>query len=130
MRILQKPLKAKKGDLIEITFSKPTMVKLLSEGDFRKYKRGKTHKYYGGWQEQSPVTFTVPEGGLWHAVIEKGTYYNPIDVEGNAFIVTDQNKINAVKQEAPKAIDEPDEPADEMPEEVTEQESSEEDNED
>ncbi len=90
MRILQKPIKAKKGQQVEVTFSRPTKVKLLSAGEFKKYKRGKTHKYYGGWQETSPVVFTIPDDGMWHAVVEKGSYNDPIQVEGNAFLVEER----------------------------------------
>jgi hypothetical protein len=95
MRILQKPITAKKGQQIEVTFNRPTNVKLLSASEFRKYKRGKTHKYFGGWQETSPVMFTVPEDGVWHAVIEKGSFQNPIDVSGNANLMNAAPAIKA-----------------------------------
>ena len=68
--------------------------------EFKKYKRGKTHKYYGGWQETSPVIFDVPADGLWHAVIEKGTYKQPIEVEGNAFVLTKKKFVG----EKPKPV--------------------------
>ncbi len=86
MRILQKPIKARKGQQIEVTFSRPTHVKLLSAAEYKKYQRGKTHKYFGGWQETSPVVFEVPGDGIWHAVIEKGNFSSPVEVTGNAVL--------------------------------------------
>jgi len=87
MKFLHKPIKAQAGDLIRVEFSKPTRVLLIHSRQFEKYKKGKTYHYRGGPAETSPVEFTVPFEGVWHAVIEKGTYRNPIDLTGNAELI-------------------------------------------
>ncbi len=87
MKILQKPFTAKEKDKIEVTFDKPTKVLLIESSQFTRYKKGLTYQYRGGKAEQSPVTFTVPFDGIWHAVIEKGTYTNPLEVTGNAKLI-------------------------------------------
>lgn len=82
MKILQKPLSAKCRQIVKVNFSKPTKVKLLSHENFEKYKKGKTHQYRGGFYEASPVEFEIPYDGVWHAVIEKGSFNNPLEVTG------------------------------------------------
>ncbi len=84
MKFLHKPFKARANDRITVSFSRPTKVILLHASQFKKYKKGQTYQYRGGFEEQSPVEFTVPFDGVWHAVIEKGSYKNPIQVDGNA----------------------------------------------
>jgi len=87
MKFLHKPLKAQAGDVIRVEFSRPTRVLLIQSRQFEKYKKGKTYHYRGGESEKSPVEFTVPFDGVWHAIIEKGTFKNPIDVSGNAELI-------------------------------------------
>lgn len=145
MRILQKPIKAKKGQKIEVTFSQPTKVKLLSSIQFKKYRGGKTHRYYGGQCEESPAVFEVPYNDIWHAVIEKGNYNNPIDVEGNAFLVNSDTPATFPAKKPvdhhepePEAMAEEQEETEEdktkeqgdVPEEVTAEEDTEEDTDD
>lgn len=84
MKFLHKPFNAKTGQVIVVTFSKPTKVLLIESTEFEKYKRGKTYRYRGGFSKTSPVEFVVPHTGIWHAIIEKGSYYNPLNVTGNA----------------------------------------------
>jgi hypothetical protein len=87
MKFLHKPFQAKPKDKIEVTFDRPTKVLFLERIHFERYKKGITYKYYGGFEEKSPVIFEVPYEGIWHAVIEKGTFRNPIEVTGNAKLI-------------------------------------------
>jgi len=87
MKFLHKPLKAQAGDIIRVEFSRPTKVLLIQSRQFEKYKKGKTYHYRGGAAEKSPVEFTVPFDGIWHAIIEKGTFNKPLDVSGNAQLI-------------------------------------------
>lgn len=93
MRLLHKPFKANRGQKIEVTFDHPTNVKFMTAENFKKYKKGKTHSFYGGWEENSPVIFKVPKAGVWHAIIEKGSFSNPMQIGGNAFIHPQLNTI-------------------------------------
>ncbi|HKK37960.1 MAG TPA: DUF1883 domain-containing protein [Cryomorphaceae bacterium] len=87
MKFLHKPFQAKAKDKIEVSFDKPTKVLLLESSQFLKYKKGVTYRYRGGKAEKSPVSFTIPFEGIWHAVIEKGTYHQPLEVSGNATLI-------------------------------------------
>lgn len=87
MRFLHKPFSAKAKDKIEITFDKPTKVLLIEGSQFTRYKKGLTYRYRGGTAKKSPVSFTVPFDGTWHAIIEKGTYNRPLEVAGNAELI-------------------------------------------
>lgn len=84
MKFLHQPFKSKSGQRIRVHFDKPTRVLLIHSQQFDRYKRGKTYQYRGGEADESPVHFDVPFEGVWHAVIEKGTYSNPLEVSGRA----------------------------------------------
>ncbi len=84
MKFLHQPFQAKAKDRIIVEFSQPTKVMLLHESQMKPYKQGRTYEYRGGVSDNSPVEFTVPFDGVWHAVIEKGTHKNPLDVSGSA----------------------------------------------
>jgi len=84
MKFLQQQFTAKAGQRIIVTFSKPTRVLLIHSTQMSKYKGGKTYNYFGGFAEKSPVEFEVTNEGVWHAIIEKGNYSNPLEVTGSA----------------------------------------------
>jgi hypothetical protein len=84
MRFLHKPFSARAKDEIIVTFDAPTVVKLIHSSQFKNYKKGITYEYRGGQSDKSPVVFVVPFDGVWHAIIEKGTYSKPLDVTGDA----------------------------------------------
>jgi len=99
MKFLHKPFAAKAKDQIEVSFDSPTKVLLIESGQFERYKKGQTYQYRGGFSEQSPVTFEVPFEATWHAIIEKGTYKNPINVSGNAKLIPHQyDTLNGSEQ--------------------------------
>lgn len=84
MKFLHQPFMAKAKDRIVVDFDKPTVVLLIHSDQFKNYKGGKTYRYRGGHSENPSVEFTVPYDGVWHAIIEKGTYKNPLEVSGKA----------------------------------------------
>ena len=86
MRYLHGKTKVNKGGKIAVTISKPTKVLILSEKDFRRYKNNQTFTYYGGMKEDS-YEFDVPKSGLWHVVIEKGSYHKPEHIKANFNVV-------------------------------------------
>jgi hypothetical protein len=72
MKILQQPVDAKRKQVIKVHIDKPAVVKFFTPPEFKKYKKGITHKYWGGFAENSPARFEVPAKGRYHAVIELG----------------------------------------------------------
>jgi len=99
MKFLHQPFNAKEKERIVIDFDKPTKVLMVHASQINKYKGGRTFRYYGGYAEKSPVEFTVPFDGVWHAVIEKGTYNNPLEIKGKAKLVKPRHRtLNGAEQ--------------------------------
>lgn len=82
MKILQQPVKVKRHSRVHVHFSKPTTVYLMTDVNFKRYKEGASFKRLGGKFEKSPAEFVAPYDGTWHAVIERGSHYKPISIEG------------------------------------------------
>ncbi len=83
MRFLHKTFEAKKKDIIEVEIDKPTKVKFMTGRDMSAYKKAKSHTYYGGTFEETPVRFVVPHDAVWSVVVEKGTHRQPLDVHAS-----------------------------------------------
>ena len=99
MRFLHKPFTANAKDVVVVEFSAPTKILLLHSAEFKRYKGGRTYRYRGGFSEKSPIEFTIPHQGVWHAVIEKGTYRNPLQVTGNAKLIPHRyDTLNGMQQ--------------------------------
>ena len=77
MKYLHKVFKAKKGTIVTVHISEPTKVMLIGDYQYKQYKEHKTFSYRGGMVESSSHEFDIPNDGLWHVVIEKGSYFNP-----------------------------------------------------
>jgi hypothetical protein len=95
MKILQQAVKAKRNAIIQVHFDTPVVVKLISRNMFPKYKNGAKHVAQGGRFEQSPAKFTIPYDGVWHAVIERESHYNPIAVKGRVELLPPEIKETA-----------------------------------
>ena len=80
MKYLHQTLKVKKGTQVTVHFSQPTKVLLLGDYQYKNYKDHRTYNYRGGNLEQSPQQFEIPNDGLWHVVVEKGSYFNPKNI--------------------------------------------------
>ena len=87
MKFLYNRFPAKCDQIVRITFTKPTEVRLIAEDQYDLYKKGFQHEYIGGHYEQSPVEFEIPKDGVWYAIVEKGTYSNPLDIEGKVEVL-------------------------------------------
>lgn len=59
-----------KGDVVEVTLSSGANVRLVDSSNFQKYRRGESHRYYGGLAKVSPVRLEVPNSGHWFAVVD------------------------------------------------------------
>ncbi len=78
MKILSRKVTAKKRQLISVHVDRSAIVKFFTPMQFEKYKKGLTHHYWGGFTEEMPAIFEVPQKGSYFAVVELGTYNNPI----------------------------------------------------
>lgn len=79
MRFLHGKMKVNRGGIINVTFSKPTRVLIMTDRDFKKYRDNITYSYFGGHKE-SPYEFVVPKTDVWHVVVEKGSYNQPENI--------------------------------------------------
>jgi hypothetical protein len=93
MMFLYKQFKANKGNKIRVKFSAPTRVLFMDEKQFNRYKNNQTFTYFGGHKEDSPYDFVVPRSTRWYTVVEKGSYYEPKDIEAQVGLVTSDGAL-------------------------------------
>lgn len=102
MRFLYKQFQAKKKEIIEVEIDQPTKVKLMTASEFKKYKNGKTHSFYGGRFEESPIRFVLPFDSMWNVVIEKGSYKQPTDLKASCRVMMpDRQVVTSIAADAP-----------------------------
>ncbi|MFZ1688072.1 MAG: DUF1883 domain-containing protein [Flavobacteriales bacterium] len=105
MKFLHQQYQAKKKEIIEVEIDQPTKVKFMSGMDFKKYKLGKTHKYFGGLFEESPVRFVLPYDSVWNVVVEKGSWKSPLDVKANSRVLVPNRKaLSSIASDAPDHV--------------------------
>ena len=92
MKFLYNSFKAKKKQIVKVSLSRPTKVKLLTAFDLKKYKQGRTHRYRGGFFEESTIYFRLPADGIWYVVVEKGSHSAPIEVEASVELLPPDKK--------------------------------------
>lgn len=95
MKFLHKTFELKKREIIEVHIDKPTKVKFLTGRDMKSYKLGKTHSYYGGLFEESPVRFVVPFEAVWNVVVEKGSHREPLDVNAQCGVLAPNSTVRS-----------------------------------
>lgn len=105
MKFLYKKYQAKKKEIIEVKTDARTKVKFLTAYDFNLYQKGKTHRYYGGTFEAGTIKFVCPFDSVWHAVVEQGTYSNPLHVSANCSLLPpDRNTLSSIAIDAPDSV--------------------------
>ena len=83
MKFLHQTLEAQRNEIIEVEIDTPTKVKFMTGRDYKAYRLGKTHTYFGGLFDESPVRFVVPHDAKWTIVVEKGTHRQPLEVHAS-----------------------------------------------
>ncbi|MFF2084065.1 DUF1883 domain-containing protein [Nocardia sp. NPDC058176] len=62
-----------KGTVIQVTLSgSAANIRLMDGPNFRSYRRGDRHRYYGGHVTRSPARLTIPNTGHWHVAVDYG----------------------------------------------------------
>ncbi|WP_158808351.1 DUF1883 domain-containing protein [Beijerinckia sp. L45] len=74
MNYLHYDLSLGSEEFVEVTLDKQANVKLLDEANFRSYKNGGRHSYYGGLVKKSPFVLAPPRPGKWHLIVDLGGY--------------------------------------------------------
>ncbi len=64
-----------RGEIVEVTLSRSAAnVRLMDNSNFRNYRSGKRHKYYGGYVKRSPIRLQIPCSSHWHVAVDLGGY--------------------------------------------------------
>lgn len=58
------------GDVVEITLTAAANVRLMSPGDFAKYRKGGRYQCWGGYVTRSPHREPAPRSGHWFVVVD------------------------------------------------------------
>jgi subtilisin-like proprotein convertase family protein len=58
------------GEIVEVTLTNPSNVRLMDDLNFANYKNGVKHIYTGGVVRQSTVRLQVPTHGHWHLAVD------------------------------------------------------------
>ncbi|XBB66445.1 DUF1883 domain-containing protein [Nocardioides sp. WV_118_6] len=64
----------KKGSRVIVTLKNQANVRLMTQSEFNKYRRGGAHRYIGGLVKRSPWSGVVPSTGHWYVAIDLGGY--------------------------------------------------------
>lgn len=105
MRFLYKQTQAKKKEVFEVEIDRPAKVKFMTASEFKRYKNARTHSFYGGTFEETPIRFVVPFDSAWCVVIEKGSYRAPVDiVAGVKLLPPDRNYLSSIAVDAPEHL--------------------------
>lgn len=105
MRFLHKTFEAKKKDIIEVEIDKPTKVKFMTGRDMSAYKKAKSHTYFGGTFEETPVRFVVPHDAVWSVVVEKGTHRAPLEVHASCRLTPPNGMVrSSIAMDAPDHV--------------------------
>ena len=105
MKFLHKTFELKKKEIIEVDIDVATKVKFMTGHDFKHYKLGKTHSYYGGMFDESPVRFVVPFESVWNVVVEKGTFRSPIEVAAKCGVLPPNSTVrSSIASDAPEHV--------------------------
>ncbi len=105
MKFLHKTFEAKRKEIVEVEIDKPTKVKFMTGRDMKAYKLGKTHTFFGGLFEESPVRFVVPFDAIWSVVVEKGTHNAPLDVHAHCTLLPPNGLVRtSIASDAPPEV--------------------------
>jgi Domain of unknown function (DUF1883)/TIR domain len=109
----------RRGSVITITLSgSAANVRLLDDTNFRSYRSGRQHRYYGGLAKRSPVRFQIPRDGHWHVTVDlsglRGQVRASVQVSPGALPeITERSlpPLGQIRQNAEDFVDTTGEPA-------------------
>lgn len=68
-----------KGEIVEVSLSNVANVRLMDYGNYRNYKNGRRHHFYGGLAKKSPIRIAIPRSGHWYVTIDLGGYSGKVN---------------------------------------------------
>jgi hypothetical protein len=60
------------GDIVVVECSHQCNVRLTTDTNFSKFKRGGAHEYFGGFYKMLPARIAAPSTGHWNITIDLG----------------------------------------------------------
>lgn len=81
------------GTIIEVTLSAVNNVRLMTPGNFQRFKETLDYKFQGGVAKKSPLKIAIPESGHWHLIV---------DMEGHHGLAESKVKMIAAPAVQPK----------------------------
>lgn len=72
MKFLHSREHLKQGDVVEVQCSHQCNVRLTSDSNFSKFKRGDRYQFFGGFYERLPASIVAPSTGYWNITIDLG----------------------------------------------------------
>jgi len=67
------------GAIIEVTLSAVNNVRLMTPGNFQRFKEALDFKYVGGVAKKSPIRMAIPESGPWHLIVDMEGHHGLAD---------------------------------------------------
>ena len=64
--------KLERGDLVVVDCDHQCNIRLLDDANFEEFRRGRRHKYFGGFYRWLPARIVVPNAGYWNVVVDLG----------------------------------------------------------
>jgi hypothetical protein len=61
-----------RGDLVIVECDHQCNVRLVDDDNFKLFRDGRPHRYYGGFYRTFPARLVVPSSGYWNVVIDLG----------------------------------------------------------
>jgi hypothetical protein len=74
LNFLHSEVDAGPGNPVRITLDSQANVRLMDGHNFRRYRSGQSHNYYGGLAKVSPFYVRPPYRGRWHVTVDLGGY--------------------------------------------------------
>ena len=81
------------GTIIEVTLSAVNNVRLMTPGNFQRFKETLDYKFLGGVAKKSPLKIAIRESGHWHLIV---------DMEGHHGLAESKVKMIAAPAAQPK----------------------------
>lgn len=74
MNFLHTEVDAGPGDVVRVALDSQANVKMMDGYNFRRYRNGQSHEYYGGLAKVSPFGMRPSYHRRWHVTVDLGGY--------------------------------------------------------
>jgi hypothetical protein len=72
MNFLHSEVNVQSDEAVIVELDHAANVKVMDAANFQRFRRGESHRYFGGAATRSPVAIRPPHGGRWFVTIDLG----------------------------------------------------------